>query len=215
MQFKNAKGNKNNLPEDDDVDFSGFSSEFVTYSFQRKILTNLHLDIDEEVKEPKYYRSFIRHLDNLEEDDQVSVHLKTYGGSYDGAIALVQAFNNTEANVVAFIEGHCDSAGSIIALSCPNLVVSPHATMLCHTARYGTGGSILNVQKYAAFMQDQIHSKMKEVYKDFLTEEELARLLAGEEFIFNAKEINKRLSTKFRLQNKARASVKPKNAKAS
>ena len=215
MNNQNLKGNRNDDSEQDD-DFNQIGPDFVLYSAQRKQLTNLHLDLDEEVREPRYYRPFIRHLDNLEEDDQVSVHLKTYGGSYDGALALIQAFNSTEATVVAFIEGHCDSAGSIIALSCPNIVVSPFATMLCHTAKYGTGGSILNVQKYSSFMIEQIHSTMEEVYKDFLTEDELARVLAGEEFIFNAKEISKRLKKKFNLQEKRRkALTKPraKNAK--
>ena len=155
--------------------------------------------IDENVREAKYYRVLIQAIDSLGSDDLLLLSINTYGGHLDGAIALINAMNNTEANVHCSIDGVAASAGSLIALASPSVSVSPYASMMIHSATFGAFGKQSDVISHASFVDKQVKSLMSDVYKDFLTDQELSDVFMGKELWFNSEEIVQRLERRQEL----------------
>ena len=112
------------------------------YREAAQISTKLTVRIDEDIKSANYYSDVIERMRELTENDQVEIIINTDGGSLQGTLAIINAINNCEANVVGIIEGDCASGGSAIALSCPNIAVSPYGTMMIHCATGFTGGNV-------------------------------------------------------------------------
>ena len=194
-QYIDVKRQRNAEEEDDEQpeNFLGFFEQQHTFSQVRVFL-------DEAIREPKYYRQVLTRLDSLVEGDELELRINTYGGSLDSTLALVTLIQQTEANVIGYIDGVAASAGSIIALSCPTVHVSPHATMMVHSAFGGSAGILNNLANHSSFIDKQVKALMKDVYAGFLTDEELEQVYLGRELWFNSEEICERLERRFDMQ---------------
>lgn len=182
-------------------------------SLANSMLANLHLPyfqstqtvrcikayIDEGVREAKYYRNLIHTIDSLNQDDLVYLSINTYGGHLDGAIAIINSIQNTEASVHCHVDGIAASAGSLIALASPSVSVSPYASMMIHAATFGSFGKQSDVISHASFVDKQVKTLMQQVYKDFLTEKEIAEVFMGKEMWFTSEEIVERLERRQEL----------------
>jgi len=187
--YRLTKGN-------DDMDMMEIKSEFLSYSTRTIPLTQMKVSLDEPFNEPKYYRNIIEAMDGLTENDQVEFKINSPGGRLDGLLGLLEAVRNTDADVVAHITGECHSAASIFALSCPSVSVSPYASMLIHSVRYGVGGKdadiISNVMHTSEFCRDLFLN----TYRFFLTDKEIDECLQGKEFWLKSADIERRLETR-------------------
>lgn len=193
--FTTAKAN-----EDDDEDTpNGNSNQHLSFFRSTKTNQCIKASIDENVREAKYYRLLIQAIDTLSEGDLLLLSINTYGGHLDGAIALINAMQNTDADVHCSIDGIAASAGSLIALASPSVSVSPYASMMIHAATFGAFGKQSDVISHASFVDKQVKSLMSDVYKDFLTEQELADVFMGKELWFNSEEIVQRLERRQEL----------------
>lgn len=194
-KYTEVKRQRNSDEEDDEQpeNFLGFFEQSVT-------LSQVRVFLDETVREPKYYRQVLTRLDSLGEHDQLEFRINTYGGNLDSTLALVNVIQNTEADVIAYIDGVAASAGSIIALSCPTVHVAPHATMMVHSAFGGSTGILNNLANHSSFIDKQVRTLMKDVYSGFLTDDELEQVYLGRELWFNSEEICTRLERRFEFQ---------------
>ena len=179
--------------EDDDIFNPLLASQHLPYFQSTQTLRCIKAYIDEEVKSAKYYRNLIQTIDTLGQDDSVYISINTYGGHLDGAIALINAMQNTDANVHCHIDGVAASAGSLIALASPSVSVSPYASMMIHAASFGAYGKQSDVISHASFVDKQVKGLMNDIYKDFLTDKEITEIIMGKEMWFNAEEIIERL----------------------
>lgn len=94
--------------------------EIVTKSFN----VNYHsVFLDEDIAEPSEYRELISLLLSATELDTIDLIINNGGGRLDAARAVIEAIKNSSAVVKATIVGECHSAASMIALSCPEIVV--------------------------------------------------------------------------------------------
>lgn len=193
-KYIEVKRSRNSDEESDEQpeNFLGFFEQSVT-------LSQVRVFLDETVREPKYYRQVLTRLDSLGEHDQLEFRINTYGGNLDSTLALVNVIQNTEADVIGYIDGVAASAGSIIALSCPTVHVAPHATMMVHSAFGGSAGILNNLANHSSFIDKQVRTLMKDVYSGFLTDEELEQVYLGRELWFNSDEICTRLERRFAL----------------
>ncbi len=141
-------------------------------------------------------------IDSLGEGDVILLSINSYGGQLDGAIAIINAIQDTDANVHASIEGVAASAASLIALAAPSISVSPYATMMVHSATFGAFGKQSDVISHASFVDKQVRTLMHSVYKDFLTDKELEEVIMGKEMWFDSEEIVRRLELRAQLQEK-------------
>lgn len=195
-------------------------TEFINYSKTQEVLNDITLHLDEEIREPKYYRYIFDELESLTENCIVRIRVNTTGGSLTGAFAILEAIENTRATVYCHIVGDCHSAGSIIALSCPYISVGKNASMLIHAPSYGNSGKANDISKQSLHYTEQFVVLYNEVYKDFLSEAEIKEVLKGNDIWLNAEEITTRLENKFNPKKprakkpKAVSKEKPEKVKA-
>ena len=205
--MQNKFKNNFSLARNDDDDEEGevnirTNSQYLPYFESTKVNRCIKVHLDENIKEPKYYRTVLQGIESLGEGDVILLSINSYGGQLDGAIAIINAIQNTEADVHASIEGVAASAASLIALAAPSISVSPYATMMVHSATFGAFGKQSDVISHASFVDKQVRGLMNSVYKDFLSERELEEVIMGKELWFDAEEIVRRLELRAELQEK-------------
>lgn len=211
-KYKNyTKVAKNDDDDDDEVTIGG-RSNYLPYFESTKTNRCINFPLDENIREAKYYRTVLQGIDSLGEGDAVLLKINSYGGQLDGAIAIINAIENTDADVHATIEGVAASAASLIALAAPSISVSPYATMMVHSATFGAFGKQSDVISHASFVDKQVRTLMHSVYQDFLSNKELEEVIMGKELWFDSEEIVRRLELRGQLQEK-RAKLEAKLAK--
>lgn len=161
--------------------------------------------LDEEIKDPTYYRQAFQVLRSAQRGDLIRIYISSHGGNLNSALIFKNCIENCEADVVAIIEAEAYSAASLIALSAPNIEVKPYATMMLHSASFGSGGSVQNVRDHVEFTGRHAESLMDEVYRDFISEEEMIDLKKGRELWFDYKEISERLDRMYEARREEEA----------
>ena len=161
--------------------------------------------LDEEIKDPTYYRQAFQVLRSSQRGDLVRIYISSHGGNLNSALIFKNCIEDCQADVVAIIEAEAYSAASLIALSCPNIEVKPYATMMLHSASFGSGGSVQNVRDHVEFTGRHAESLMDEVYRSFISEEEMIDLKKGRELWFDYKEIGERLDRMFEARREEEA----------
>lgn len=188
--------------QDDDEDEVYIKNQHLPFFERQQVYSEVKVFLDENIKEPVYYRQILQRIDCLDEGDSLHIVVDTFGGRLDSAIAIIQAMRNTQANVVCEVRGTAASAGSLIALAAPNVFIHPYATMMIHHAVFGSAGVSSNVVSHASFTDKQVRKIMTEVYADFLTDKELEQVFNGAEMWFDSEEIIKRLEQRSAKQQK-------------
>lgn len=169
-------------------------SEQLEYSLSSIVHNKYEFNLDEDIKEPSYYRNLIEVLNNATEQDLVVLNINSGGGHLDSAISIIDALRNTRANTLAWISGSAYSAAGIIALSCQNLEVGEFATFMAHNSQYGLGGYTTDIKDRAVFEHKMISKIMHSVYKHFLTLDEVEAVLANKTIWMDADEIIERFT---------------------
>lgn len=199
-KFKNIPALTRN--DDDDEEQGNNRNQHLPYFESTRTDRCIKIFLDEYIREPKYYRTVLQGIDSLGEGDVVLLSINSYGGQLDGAIAIINAIQDTDADVHASIEGVAASAASLIALAAPSISVSPYATMMVHSATFGAFGKQSDVISHASFVDKQVRGLMNSIYKDFLTDKELEEVIMGKEMWFDSEEIVRRLELRAQLQEK-------------
>lgn len=169
-------------------------SEQLEYSLSSIVHNKYEFNLDEDIKEPSYYRNLIEVLNNATEQDLVVLNINSGGGHLDSAISIIDALRNTRANTLAWISGSAYSAAGIIALSCQNLEVGEFATFMAHNSQYGLGGYTTDIKDRAVFEHKMISKIMHSVYNHFLTLDEVEAVLANKTIWMDADEIVERFT---------------------
>ena len=170
------------------------SSEQLDYSLSSITHNKFEFNLDEDIKEPSYYRNLIEVLNNATEQDLVVLNINSGGGHLDSAISIIDALRNTRANTLAWISGSAYSAAGIVALSCQNLEVGEFATLMCHNSQYGLGGYTTDIKDRAVFEHKMISKIMHSVYKHFLSVDEVEAVLSNKTIWMDADEIVERFT---------------------
>ena len=184
---------KRNMNEDLSLDLS-HHNEQLNYSVSSIVHNKFEFNLDEDIKEPSYYRNLIEVLNNATEQDLVVLNINSGGGMLDSAISIIDALRNTRANTLAWISGSAYSAAWLIALSCQNVEVGEFATLMCHNSQYGLGGYTTDIKDRAVFEHKMISKIMHSVYRFFLSPEEIESVLMNKTIWLDADEITERLS---------------------
>lgn len=184
---------KYQLASDDEKESSDL---FLGFHKRQRPVTDISFSIDEYVRDPKYYRQIVEELGGLTEEDSVQIKINSGGGDLFGLVALLEAIRMCDANVLAIITGSAHSAASMLALSCPNVAVTPTAHMLVHFVSFGSGGKSQDVVQHVTHIKGYAEKLFRSIYKDFLTEKEMQEVIEGKELWFGAEEIERRLKVR-------------------
>ena len=139
------------------------------------------------------YIDFLRAIEACRAGDEIVIHINNYGGLLDTALNIFDALIKTDANVKVSIEGMCASAASMIMLAANEWEVSPHATVMVHAWTDWIIGKWQEIKAKYHYSEMKIQPQFEEIYKDFLTDEEIKACLDGKDFWFYTEETIKRL----------------------
>lgn len=148
--------------------------------------------IFDEVGEPREFSEIIAILDNAIEGDTFVFKLNTPGGRLDSTLSIIDAIENTNAQVACEVTGDVASAGTMIALSCHSLYIAPYAEFMCHYFTAGMYGKGNELKARSKFMHENNEALFHKVYKKFLTKKEVRELIKGEDFYMGKDEVEAR-----------------------
>lgn len=153
--------------------------------------------LDENIREPAYYRQALQTFKQANEGDLIRITLNNGGGRIDTALMFLHGIEETQAEVLAILEGDTHSASSMIALSCHGVEVKPFASMMVHHASFGTYNTVQNVMDHVNFTSKQTEALIRKAYKYFLTETEIEEVIRNREIWLTHEEIGDRLDIMF------------------
>jgi ATP-dependent protease ClpP protease subunit len=167
-----------------------------------KLYHNVDAYIDGDIGDVDQYRNLLQFLRQMEEGDEIRIWIDSPGGYLRSALAIIDAINNCKGNVTCIVSGEAFSAASMIALAAPNLNITENATMMIHNASGGIEGKFGDIQQHVEFYGNRIKTITRNIYSDFLTDEEMDFVLMGKDYYFDYDEIIKRLESRAEKQQK-------------
>lgn len=164
---------------------SGFNDpvEFSRWSF--------HLDDD--IREPSYYRNLIEVLVNASPEDQIKIYINSNGGRADSMIAITNAIQSCHARVIGILVGSAYSAASAIFICCHEWQIGRETDMMIHEPSFGLGGKGSDVKRWHEHLARSNDDLLRNFYTGFLEEEEIEKVLEGREFWMASEEIGERI----------------------
>lgn len=141
------------------------------------------------------YIDFLREVDSCRNGDLITIHINCYGGNADVGMNIYDCLRQSPANVEVSIEGACCSCASMIMLAGNCWRVTPHAHVMVHSWSEGIYGKWNEIISKFNYDKCVFEKQFKELYKDFLTDEEIEDCLKGKDFYFDSNETVKRLNT--------------------
>lgn len=159
--------------------------------------------LDDDVEEPAVYRDLIQLLNHAAQQDEIHIHINTYGGRMDTTIAVIAAMGQTQAQTYTYISGHAYSAGSMIFLAGDIPVVHEFSDLMIHAPSGGDFGK--HSERVASMKHSDKHIKSiyHSYYHYFLTEEEIDDIIEGKDLYLGFDEIVERLEHRLEMINRS------------
>lgn len=169
-----------------------------------------HSEIDfyfpETIEKIDDYIDFLRAVTDARQNDEITIHLNCYGGDITTAFNIADVLTNSQAAVNISIEGNCCSAATIIALVGDSWNILPHSYFMIHSYSAFRFGKRQELNASSEFDKKWLDTALRNIYRDFLDEDELDRMMKGEDFYFTAEEVADRLNN-YRKNDLARQDV--------
>jgi ATP-dependent protease ClpP protease subunit len=150
------------------------------------------IEIDGDFTEPATFRDRIQAIESAKTGEEIILRINSAGGSTMSAQAFYSALLKTRARTKAVII-NAYSSGSIVAMSCDEIELTPFCSLMIHNASGGTGGKLGDMAGYATFKNDYIAEWFAQLYAGFLTDEELKDVAKGQDFWLKEAQIRERL----------------------
>lgn len=168
-------------------------SMYITNQNEKKVYS---VYIYNEIFEPSYYSRLFQLIRNLNETDQLHIHLNSPGGSLYTLIAFVNVIQDCKAHVTMIVDGFAESAAAVLAFVGDTTIVRVHSSMMFH-----------NIHTTNLFLQDSGKIKanieyLHKVYKNMLitfcskilSKNDIKNIIEnGAEIYFSGEEILKKL----------------------
>ena len=128
--------------------------------------------------------------------DVIRLFINSYGGDLFTAIQFMRVLSETEATVIVSVEGACMSAATMIFLCADQFEVSEHTMFMFHNYSggvIGKGGEMLDQLQHERVWSEKL---LRDIYKDFLSEDEIKLMLNNKDLWMDGEEVIKRLEAK-------------------
>lgn len=176
-------------------------SEYCPIMYTSRSITKYTIPLDKEIKRVSLYRDALRVLEEAGEGDEVEIIINTPGGSLNTTITLINAIQGCQGRVVGKVVGLAASGGSLVALSCPEIILMPYSQLMIHPASGGLEGTVQDMFTSGQFALSEVVRLYKDVYTGFLDEQEMASVIDGnKELWFNDEQSAERLTRMFELR---------------
>lgn len=128
------------------------------------------------------------------EDDTITIMITSVGGEVDIAENYIAAMRESKASITARAVGGVASAGTMIWLSAPNRACDERAFFMFHNVQCGGDGDAYNLKIRIDFYDRFFKEMYEPMYREIMTDAELATVFSGGEVYISGREMIKRLS---------------------
>ena len=162
-------------------------------AYQRAVSNIYDLYLTGPIEDAKQYQDWNQMMRSATENDIIYLHINSGGGEIFTAIQLMRSMQETQACVVASVEGMCMSAATLLFLTADVCEISEHSHFMFHTYSSGNWGK--GHEQLASVQADDKWAKhlFDTAYKGFLDPKEIQKIIDGKDFWMNPTEVNKRL----------------------
>ena len=161
---------------------------------QQKNIT--HVYITSSIDEPEIYNELCHLLYTASEAETFHMYLNTPGGIIDSAFMIMDAMKNSKARIVGHLSGTVASAGTVLSLSCDDIVVADHTAWMSHNYSGGISGKGHEMKARQEFIDKSLNSSFTAIHKGFFTDDEINDLIEGKDFWMGKDEVLTRWKAK-------------------
>lgn len=166
----------------------------VPFYCQQETNSKYRFYLSTEIEDPENYHQMCQILRSVAEGDQVYIHLNSPGGRLDSTSQIIAAMRECKGDVITVADGIVASAATLIFLAGDGFIVNPLCLFMIHNwsgGAYGKGHELeaqigADIRWFAQIAQDY--------YRVFLTDDEFAKMLRGEDYWFTADEVTARIT---------------------
>ena len=158
--------------------------------------------LNETIESPSQYVAWNHIIRSAAERDIIYLHINCYGGDVMTAIQLMRSIAESNAHVIASVEGACMSAATFLFLIADSFEISEHSIFMFHNYSgfsFGKGNEmrdkVNHEEKWSKHLLDSI-------YLDFLSPEEIKEISNGKDFWMTPSEVQKRLELRVKKWGK-------------
>jgi ATP-dependent Clp protease, protease subunit len=163
-----------------------FVTEFKDYTRVDYYLTG-------NIGDPEEYIELCHIIRTAPKEDVVVLHINSPGGQVRTGNMIINAISESQCTVVGYIENDCGSMATYIFLACHTWAVSDNAEFFVHTCTSGSYGKEHETFEQAAFLRKQVHKLIRKSYANFLTPEEIDKVIGGSDIYLDADDVLDRL----------------------
>jgi len=154
------------------------------------------------IEMPAAYNELIYLLRTASKNDSIEILLNNGGGVVDSGLMIVNALRETKAHTTARVSGLVASASTLITLACDDIIVEDFLSFMVHNYSHSVSGGGAQVKEYVTFTDRELSSTIGEIYKNFLTKEEIKSIIEQDREIWlNTEEVKERWN---RMKKKTR-----------
>ena len=164
-----------------------------TYIHQPVTRNIHHFYISAFIEDAHHYVDMINKIQTAGEGDIIYIHLNTVGGYMTAGIQIINAMISSSAHVISSLEGEVSSLGTMLFLAADEFLVHENSLLMFHNytgAVFGKGHEQVAALESATKWTEDF---MRRLYVPFMTEEEVSRLIKGEDIYMHPPEILERL----------------------
>ena len=191
---------------------NGLNKNQLQNAYQRPVANIYDLYLTGAIGDAKDYQDWNQMMRSATENDVVYIHINSNGGEIFTAIQLMRTMQETQATVIASVEGMCMSAATLLFLTADVCEVSEHSHFMFHTYSSGNWGK--GSEQLANVMADDKWARhlFNTVYKGFLDPKEMESMIDGKDLWMNPAEVGKRLEKRNKLDLKGKGPKKKEKA---
>ncbi len=171
-----------------------FQSDKYSNSFSKPVAQLHEFYLSGPVLDAEEYIDWFDTIRNASAVDTVRIYINSPGGDLYTTLQFLRVMSDTEATVITSVEGACMSAATMIFLHGHMQEVTPHSLFMFHNYSAGTFGKGGEMYDQLQFERAWSENFMREVYADFLSEEEIQSMLHNKDIWMDSEEVVKRLT---------------------
>ena len=156
-----------------------------------------------DIDSPEEYIEWFDIIRSASANDIIKIYINSSGGDLFTAIQFMRVLQETDATISVSVEGACMSAATLIFLQGHQFEVSPHSMFMFHNYSSGVMGKGGEMYDRLSHEKGWSEKLMRDVYADFLTDDEISSILGSKDIWMDGDEIIERLKHKVSVMEAA------------
>jgi len=170
------------------------SNPYCSLSTEKFIIHKSVFRLNDCFEDVACYANLFRALEKATENDLIIIHLNNYGGCVHIAISIINAIKRSVGRVVTINDHMCYSAASMVLLAGHHVFCQDYGRLMIHNYSGYSIGKAHEIYQAVEFDKRNYKATFKDIYKDFLSKEEMKAVLGGDDIYLDADDTNARLS---------------------